>query len=86
MAVGTVPRNVFDAGLLLSYGTEESPAEVYPRFQAVQRQAPIAIGPLGPEVLSYDLVRSVLRDTRFQIPPASFCSHRASPRVRCGTR
>src|ERR1700685_994695 len=70
MAVGTVPRNVFGAGLpTLSYGTEESPAEVYPRFQGVQRQAPIAIGPLGPEVLSYDLVRSVLRDTRFQIPP-----------------
>jgi cytochrome P450 len=70
MAVGTVPRNVFDAGLpTLSYGTEESPVEVYPRFQAGQRQAPIAIGPLGPEVLSYDLVRSVLRDTRFQIPP-----------------
>jgi cytochrome P450 len=70
MAVGTVPRNVFDAGLpTLSYGTEESPAEVYPRFQAAQRQAPIAIGPLGPEVLSYHLVRSVLRDTRFQIPP-----------------
>jgi cytochrome P450 len=27
------------------------------------------MGPYGPEVLSYHLVRSVLRDTRFQIPP-----------------
>ena len=27
------------------------------------------MGPFGPEVLSYHLVRSVLRDNRFQIPP-----------------
>ena len=30
---------------------------------------PMAIGPLGPEVLSYDLARTILRDTRFVIPP-----------------
>lgn len=42
---------------------------MYPRIQAAQRQAPIALGPFGPEVLSYQLVRSVLRDARFQIPP-----------------
>ena len=42
---------------------------MYPRIQAAQRLAPIALGPHGPEVLSYHLVRSVLRDTRFQIPP-----------------
>jgi cytochrome P450 len=70
MTVGTVPLNVFDADLpTLSYGVDETPAEVYPHFQAAQRRAPVAIGPLGPEVLSYHLVRSVLRDSRFQIPP-----------------
>jgi cytochrome P450 len=70
MAVGTAPASVFDADLpTLAYDVEETPAEVYPRLQAAQRQAPIAIGPFGPEVLSYQLVRSVLRDTRFQIPP-----------------
>jgi cytochrome P450 len=70
MTVGTVPPSVFDADLpTLDYGLEETPAEVYSRFQAAQRQAPVAIGPLGPEILSYHLVRSVLRDSRFQIPP-----------------
>jgi cytochrome P450 len=70
MAVGTAPASIFDADLpTLAYGPEETPAEVYPRLQAAQRQAPVALGPHGPEVLSYHLVRSVLRDTRFQIPP-----------------
>ena len=70
MTVGTVPLKVFDADLpTLSYSLEETPAEVYSLFQAAQQQAPVAIGPLGPEVLSYHLVRSVLRDSRFQIPP-----------------
>jgi cytochrome P450 len=70
MPVGTAPPSVFDADLpTLVYDLDETPAEVYPRLQAVQRQAPVAIGPFGPEVLSYRLVRSVLRDTRFQIPP-----------------
>ena len=70
MTVGAAPLKVFDADLpTLSYGAEETPAEVYPRFQAAQQQGPVAIGPFGPEVLSYRHVRSVLRDSRFQIPP-----------------
>ncbi len=70
MAVGTAPASVFDADLpALSYDAAETPADIYPRLEAAQRQAPIALGPYGPEVLSYRLVRSVLRDTRFQIPP-----------------
>src|ERR1700752_527381 len=70
MTVGTAPASVFDADLpTLTYDAEETPAEVYPRIQDAQRLAPIAMGPYGPEVLSYHLVRSVLRDTRFQIPP-----------------
>src|SRR6516164_1381225 len=70
MTVGAAPTSVFDADLpTLAYRDEETPAEVYPRLQAAQLQAPVAMGPHGPEVLSYHLVRSVLRDTRFQIPP-----------------
>ena len=70
MTVGTVPASVFDADLpTLAYDAEETPAQVYPRLQAAQRQAPVALGPFGPEVLSYRLVRAVLRDARFQIPP-----------------
>ncbi len=70
MTAGTALPQVFDADLpRLDYSVDETPAEVYPRFQAAQRQAPIAIGPIGPEVLSYHLVRDVLRDNRFQIPP-----------------
>jgi cytochrome P450 len=65
-----VSPSVFDAGLpTLVYDDTETLAEVYPRFQEAQRQAPIALGPHGPEVLSYELVRAVLRDTRFKIPP-----------------
>jgi cytochrome P450 len=70
MTVGTAPARVFDAGLpTLAYDATETPAEVYPRIRDAQGLAPIALGPHGPEVLSYHLVRSVLRDTRFQIPP-----------------
>ncbi|MGB9303398.1 MAG: cytochrome P450 [Mycobacterium sp.] len=70
MAVATVSPSVFDAGLpTLSYDPAETPADVYPRLREAQSRAPIALGPYGPEVLSYHLVRTVLRDNRFQIPP-----------------
>ncbi|MCV7078615.1 cytochrome P450 [Mycobacterium szulgai] len=70
MTVNALRANVFDAGLpTLSYEFDETPADVYPRIQAAQRQAAIAIGPFGPEVLSHELVRTVLRDQRFRIPP-----------------
>src|SRR6478735_2553807 len=70
VAVDTALPSVFDAGLpTLNYDHTESPGEVYPRIQTALRQAPIAIGPIGPEVLSYELARAVLRDTRFTTPP-----------------
>ncbi|MDM4138810.1 MULTISPECIES: cytochrome P450 [Mycobacterium] len=70
MTVGAAPPSVFDADVpTLCYDPEETPAQVYPRLREAQRQAPVALGPHGPEVLSYHLVRSVLRDSRFQIPP-----------------
>ena len=69
MAVNTLCPNVFDAGLpTLTYEFAETPAEVYPRIRAAQQQAAIAIGPFGPEILSHELVRTVLRDPRFHAP------------------
>src|ERR1700756_4190751 len=32
----------------------------------------IALGPHGPELLTYELVRAVLRDTRFRVPQGMF--------------
>jgi cytochrome P450 len=70
MAVGTAAASVFDADLpAVAYDAVETPADVYPRLRAAQQRAPIALGPYGPEVLSYQMVRSILRDGRFQIPP-----------------
>jgi cytochrome P450 len=70
MPVDTAGPRVFDAGLpTLDYDVTTTPAELHPQLLAAQRQAPIAVGPFGPEVLSYHLVRAVLRDTRFEIPP-----------------
>ena len=70
MVVDTLYPSVFDAGLpALAYEFAETPAEVYPRIQAAQQQGAIALGPFGPEVLSHEMVRAVLRDPRFLIPP-----------------
>lgn len=69
MSVGTAKPSIFDAGLpTLSYDITATPQEIYPQFQAALRQAPVALGPIGPEVLSYELARTILRDPRFGIP------------------
>ncbi|MFV8049431.1 cytochrome P450 [Mycobacterium sp. 48b] len=61
--------SVFDAGLpALDYSVTDTPQHIYPQFRAAQEIAPIALGPIGPEVLSYDMARAVLRDSRFGIP------------------
>ncbi|MGN6335060.1 cytochrome P450 [Mycobacterium sp.] len=70
MTVNAASPSVFDADLpTIDYDTGTPPEQVYTQLLAAQRLAPIALGPFGPEVLSYDLVRTVLRDSRFQIPP-----------------
>jgi cytochrome P450 len=70
MTVDTASPSVFDAGLpTIEYDLTAPPAQVYPQLMAAQRVAPIALGPFGPEILSYELVRTVLRDSRFQVPP-----------------
>lgn len=70
MTTTTHAPSIFEAGLpSLEYDVTEPPHAVCERIRAAQGQAPIAIGPLGPEVLSYELARNILRDTRFVIPP-----------------
>jgi cytochrome P450 len=58
--------NVFDAELpSVAYDHLHNPDEAHRVIGRARRHAPIAIGPHGPEVLSYELVRTVLRDSRF---------------------
>ena len=69
MTVNATKPSVFDAGLpTLSYDVTDTPQQIYPQFRAAQDVAPIALGPIGPEVLSYELARTVLRDPRFVVP------------------
>jgi cytochrome P450 len=69
MTVDAARPSVFEAGLpTLSYDVTDTPQQIYPQFRAAQQQAPIALGPIGPEILSYELARTVLRDPRFGIP------------------
>src|ERR1700721_2793659 len=68
-AIGTTKPTVFDAGLpSIAYEHAHSPEEAHRLIRQARRQGPIALGPHGPEVLSYQLVRKVLRDTRFRVP------------------
>jgi cytochrome P450 len=65
--------SVFEADLPeFDYEHCQSPAEAHEIISRARRQAPIAIGPHGPELLTYDLVRSVLRDPRFRLPQGMF--------------
>ncbi|MDZ4264103.1 MAG: cytochrome P450 [Mycobacterium sp.] len=70
MTAGTATPSVFDAGLpRLDYDFTAPPQQIYPQFRTAQDVAPIALGPVGPEILTYDLARTVLGDPRFGIPP-----------------
>src|ERR1700756_2317180 len=65
--------SVFDVDLPeIDYEHCQSPDEAHEIISRARRQAPIAIGPHGPELLTYDLVRSVLRDPRFRLPQGMF--------------
>ncbi|MCV7423780.1 cytochrome P450 [Mycobacterium yunnanensis] len=66
---GTAP-NVLEADLpTLSYDLTAAPHDILEDVRSAQSCAPIALGPLGPEILSYDLSRALLRDNRFRLPP-----------------
>ena len=65
--------SVFDADLpKIDYERCQSPAEAHEIIRQARQQAPVAIGPHGPELLTYELVRSVLRDPRFRVPQGMF--------------
>jgi hypothetical protein len=69
MTINTHTLNVFDvAWPTFAYQDAPDPEEAHNIIRWAQQQAPIALGPYGPEVLSYDLVRTVLRDSRFAMP------------------
>lgn len=69
MSSSTAP-SVFEAGLpAFTYGLDATPHDVIDDLRRAQSQAPIAIGPMGPEILSYELAREMLRDNRFRMPP-----------------
>lgn len=70
MPATTTAPSVFDAGLpTFDYGLTATPHDILEDVRGAQSRAPIAIGPLGPEILSYELARDVLRDSRFRLPP-----------------
>jgi cytochrome P450 len=65
--------SVFGAGLpVIDYEQAQSPEEAHEIICEARRQAPTALGPHGPEVLTYELVRAVLRDPRFRVPQGMF--------------
>ncbi|HZQ34242.1 MAG TPA: cytochrome P450, partial [Mycobacterium sp.] len=70
MNVNSAAPNVFEAGLpTLTYSLTATPHDVLEDVRLAQSRAPIAIGPLGPEILSYEMARDILRDNRFRLPP-----------------
>jgi cytochrome P450 len=70
MTVDTAAPSVFDADLpTLHYDLTETVHEVAPRIHEVRKHSPMVLGPLGPEVLGYELARGILRDPRFVFPP-----------------
>ncbi|MBB3753904.1 cytochrome P450 [Mycolicibacterium sp. BK634] len=65
--------NVFDAGLpAVDYDSVTNPDEALAMLMSARRQAPIAIGPHGPEFLTYELVHDASRDRRFRVPQGMF--------------
>src|SRR6516165_5603146 len=80
--------SVFDAGLpTIDCDHCQSPDESHEIISEARRQAPIAIGPHGQELLTYELVRTGLRDPPLRLPgcnclaPQSITSGRLWDRV-----
>jgi cytochrome P450 len=68
-AVTAGTPSVFDAELpALDYFDPEYQEHPHRLNRQAREQAPVAMGPLGPEALAYDAVQTVLRDRRFCMP------------------
>ncbi len=72
MTVDTIDATsptVFDARLpAIAYEHARNPEDAHQLIRQARLQGSIALGPHGPEVLGYELVRTVLRDPRFCMP------------------
>lgn len=67
--VDAMTSDITNIGLpSLLYKNDRNPDELHAEFAEALRQGPIALGPYGPELLTYDLVRTVFRDSRFVTP------------------
>jgi cytochrome P450 len=62
----------FDADLPKIDYEAQSPDEAHAIIRQARLRAPIAIGPHGPELLTYELVHAALRDQRLRIPQGMF--------------
>ena len=71
MTVVSVKRpTVFEADLpTVSYEDASTPAAAHEALKQARQQFPIAMGSHGPEILSYELAHTALRDHRFAPPP-----------------
>ena len=81
MTIDTVRPSVFDAGLPVVAYLDAQPDQAHEIIGQARQQAPIALGPYGPEILAYDLVRTVLRDPGFRVPQGMFL---AAQGITCG--
>jgi cytochrome P450 len=69
MTTSTQRPSIFDATLpTVDYGDGRDPDEAHRVIRVARQHAPIAFGPYGPELLDYELVRTMLRDSRFVMP------------------
>jgi cytochrome P450 len=69
VAAGRRCPSVFEADLpTVAYEEASSPEEAHRSLKNALQQGPIAMGAHGPEILSYELVRTTLRDSRFRTP------------------
>jgi cytochrome P450 len=69
MTIDAHTPNLFDITWpTFVYQETQDPDEAHRIIRQAHQQAPIALGPYGPEVLGYDLVRTLLRDSRFAMP------------------
>src|SRR5579859_6793484 len=71
MSVASVKcPTVFEADLpTVSYEDETTPEAVHRALKQAREQFPIAMGSHGPEILSYELSHTALRDQRLCPPP-----------------